>query len=182
MSKTAQLAEPIVSDAMARFTSSRDSDLFVVQFVNCRLNELPAPFAPHDQSRANLPKLDHVGHLHDPAQQPQTRVRHVVDQTLSRQAKTMMHTASRRRLQVIAAYRPVHECADFAPLDPRRSRLPCRRLRCSCSLGKVPRGQNRRSRTPVISSKRPSGSRSRSYSGANRRSISPEVTISSGSA
>ena len=48
-------------------------------------------------------------------------------------------------------------------------------------LGRVPGGKNRRSRMPVISSSRPSGSRSRSYSGASRRSSSAVVTISSGS-
>jgi hypothetical protein len=48
-------------------------------------------------------------------------------------------------------------------------------------LGRVPRDHSRRSRMPLINSSRPSGSRSRRYSGASRRSISSLVTISSGS-
>jgi hypothetical protein len=50
------------------------------------------------------------------------------------------------------------------------------------SDGRVPAGHMRRSRMPVMSSSRPSGSLSRSYSGRSRVSISTEVSTSSGSA
>ena len=43
-------------------------------------NQLPTSFGADDQAGTNLPELDHVGHLHDPVENPQARVRHVVDQ------------------------------------------------------------------------------------------------------
>ena len=119
-----------------------------------------AALGAHDQAGADLPQLDHVGHLDHAVEQPQAGVGDVVDHAVRGQAEAMMDAAGRGRLEEVAADRAVDQGADVPPVDP-GGRDAFSAVSMLCSLGSVPGGQNRRWRMPVINSSRPSGSRSR---------------------
>ena len=72
-----------------------------------------------------------------------------------------MNAAGGGRLEVVAADRAVDQGADLAACRSRPARIAFSAVSTLFSPGSMPGGQNRRSRMPVISSSRPSGSRSR---------------------
>ena len=103
----------------------------------------PAALGADDEAGADLAQLDHVGHLHHAVENAQAGVRNVVDQAFLRQAEAMVNAAGRGRLEIVAADRGVHQCADVAPVEARAIASASAALSTLFSLGSVPAGQNR---------------------------------------
>ena len=178
-STTAALPDPIVSDATDPLMSFRESGVGV-QLADRVFDQCPPALGPHHHGRPNLPQFDHVRRLHHAVEQPQTGVRYVVNRAPS---QAVPGDDARRRPSPARENRgtPTHESKPQSLRDrcppPSAPFSPDSTL---FSLGSIPRGQNRRSRMPVISSNRPCGNLKRAYNAPNRASISSELTISSG--
>ncbi len=98
VNRIAQLAEPIVSEAIADFTAWRVSDVSpfsqsIVVSTSCRLPRI------RRRCGVDLPKLDHVGDLHHPVQQSETGVGQIVDDRGTRQTQSMVDRASGGRFE-----------------------------------------------------------------------------------
>ena len=98
--------------------------VIAIQPLDSRLHERPTILRPHNQPGANLPQFDHVRHLHHPREDAEAGVRNVVDEAVARQTERMMHAARRRRLQIIAADRTVHQRPDERWINSRRCDRP----------------------------------------------------------
>ena len=126
-----------------------------------RFDQLPAALRAHDQAGADLPQLDHVGHLEHAVEQSQAGVRHVVDGAFGRQAEPMMHAAGGGRLEEIAADGAVDQGADVPPVDAGGPNA-FSAVSALLVLGqRARRARNAARPMPDISSSRPSGSRNR---------------------
>ena len=91
-----------------------------VQVADGRFHQVAAALCAHDESGADLPQLDHVGHLDHAIEQSQAGVRHVVYDAFRRQAEAMMDLAGRGRLEKVAADRAVNQRAHLPPVDSGR--------------------------------------------------------------
>jgi hypothetical protein len=126
----------------------------IIQSLDRRFHQLTPTFATHDQRGFDLAKLDHVGRLRN-------AVHAVAGSRKSRHTEPWIKQPTR-----LAG----NEAAANALLQ----------LITLSSLGRVPGAQKRRSRIPVINSRRPAGSLNRSYSGPSFASTSSLVQISCG--
>jgi len=143
------------------------------------LDQHSAALGSDHQARLDLAQLDHVGHLEHAGEQAEARVGDVVDEAVAGQAEPVVDEAGGGRFEEIAADRAVDDRPEQPAINSRLGDGPLGRFD-AFSLGRMPGGQNRRWRMPVMSSSRPSGSRSRWYNGVNWASICSDVTISSG--
>ena len=156
----ATLAEPMVSDAIESLIDSRVSVVSplsrsIVFSTSSRPHSVPTT------TPARIwPSSIMLATWIMPVSMPEAGVRDVVDHRVAREVEAVMDAAGGGRLQIVAADRAVDECAEVAAVDAAGGDRLLGRLDAD-GARPVPGGKNRRSRMPVISSSRPSGSRRR---------------------
>ena len=159
-STMAALPEPIVNEAKAVLMSLRVSEASALRWGIVASTAPRLHSVPTTTPARIWPELDHVGHLDHAVEQAQAGVRHVVDGAAIGQSPG--GDAHHRRW-------PARGNRGRPSRGPGSRRVAGRCPQCGGPFrpsrrsfaGRTSRGQNRRSAMPVMSSSRPSGSRSR---------------------
>src|SRR5690606_33987933 len=80
---------------------------------------LPPGLRAYYQTGTDLPQLDHVGYLHYSRKNPQASVGYIEDEAICRKAEHIVYRTGGRRLEIIAAHRPVNQSTNVLALYAR---------------------------------------------------------------